>query len=290
MSKKRVSRRLFLAGLAGGGIACGESPSPQRQNQQPPDVTAPLTVYFTGLSLFSHDRGKKEMNVGLLDYNHETVVIARKADVDKAGQDITSRQYQSWNPVGLAINRKDLTHWKTSQFAMSVTSSDSLSVSSPFKIFPLTDLAKKAPELTSRNCQSLLTFRAGQFVGEVRTHSCNHDSVLWEMVKNLGDPSPIKKDVELRDTVKYTVTMSKGSFVVDGTTTINLTGRDVKLWVMQLDKAPGTKSPREIVHCTHYYDLVPGYSEAKFYPRRAAVPETCKAEADVDPIYCTPGE
>lgn len=294
--KNSVTRRTFIAGLAGIGAACGTSSTPVTQQAAAPAAAPvaanhPLTVFFTGLVFFQHDKTASEMRVGLLPHNHETIIVARKADVDRPGTDLTGDQSQSWHPTDLdVINQSELTYWKATHVGFALTSTDPLVVRSPFGVFPLRALAMQAPQLSAANCQSLLTFTHGEFAGKRRPHSCGHDSADWSMVRNLSDSMPKMKDVKLVDTVQYTSQISAGSFTVDGTT-VTLQPKAAKLWVLQLDTA-GTKGkdPREIVHCQHYYDLIAGYDGEKYYPRRDSVPPSCKTQVDVDPIYCTPAE
>jgi hypothetical protein len=284
-----VTRRTFLAGLgaAGATAACNQpelAPPPPVVTK---DATTPLTVYFTGLIVFHHDTTTPAMKVGLLGHGHETVIVARKKDVDTPGKDLTGKQYQTWNPVGLAINKKDLTYWQGTKFELDVTSKDAL-VKTAFSSFPLSTLTGMKPELTTTNCQSLLTLTNGAFAGEIRTHKCEHDDVKWDLVKSLADAAPAQKDLQLIDTVKYTAEITKGSFKMDSTT-VNFKPNNVEIWVLQIDVSGAKKNPREIKHCLHYYSVV-NYSGDKHYPRRGAVPEECKPQADVDPIYCTPAE
>jgi hypothetical protein len=288
-----VSRRTFIAGLAGVAAACGSNRDAGGQGAARGAVF-PLNVRYTGLVFFQHDKGAGRMRVGLLDHNHKTVVIGRKGDVETPGKDLSADDLLSWNPIDLSKDTKQLTYWEGKKLSLSLTSTDPLAVAGPFGVFRLEALAMRPPDLTSDNCQSLLTFQNGRFSGFERPHVCEHNKAKWKMVRNESDLEPKMVDVTLRDTVEHTTTFSAGEFAIDGTT-VKFKSGEVRLWIMQLDARSKEEKeeeldPKEIEHCKHYYELVKDYTGDTFYPRRDSVPADCKFQADADPIYCTPGE
>jgi hypothetical protein len=291
--KHSVSRRTFMAGLAGVAAACGSTRDASNQVAVRGEQF-PLNVRYTGLTFFQHDSRAGRMRVGLLDHNHKTVVIGRKDDVDIPGKDLKPDDVLSWNPIGLSSDTRQLTYWEGKKFSLSLTSIDPLKVAAPFGVFRLQALAMAPADLTAGNCQSLLSFQNGTFAGFDRPHVCDHHTAKWKMVKGESDEAPKMTDVALRDTVEHTVGISAGEFALDDST-VKFKSRDVRLWVMQVDARSKEEreeelDPKEIEHCKHYYDLVKDFSGDRYYPRRDSVPADCKFQADADPIYCTPGE
>jgi hypothetical protein len=283
-----VSRRTFMAGLAGVAAACGSS-SPQVK------TTYPLTVYYTGLIFFKHDKDNSEMRVGFLDYSHKTIIVGRKGDVDTAGRDPSADELLDWNPIGLSNDPRDLTCWEGNKFTFTITSDDSLSVKSPFGVFPLESLAKMPSDVKAdtRGVQSLVTLKNGEFAGHKRAHAlCEHENAKWQMVKDDLDNAPQLSDVMMVDTVRQTAQIEAGGFTIDdggGVTTVKFKPGEVRLWILQHDYSGSVKDPKEILHCQHYYDMVAGYGNGiRYYPRRDdELPKPCR---DALPIYCTPGE
>lgn len=284
-----VSRRTFLAGLAATAASC--STTLQKQS------TVPLTIRYTGLIHFQHDTSSTPpaMKVGLLGNGHRTFVIVEVADVDidpAAVKNPTDDQLTDWHPEGLSTNTTDLHIWDCSKFGLKVDSSDVLKVNAPFGVFPLARLAKKPGELDTGNTQSLLTFSSGTFSGYKRPHpTCEHEKAEWQMIAGPTDTTPVESKVYLVDTVEQTLEVNSASLSIDGVDFNFKTTGEIKVWVMQhMDPPPADPlDPKEIAHCQHYYDLVPGYGSAnRYYPRRDGnLPTGCQ---DAWPIYCTPSE
>lgn len=292
-----VTRRTFIAGLASVGAAACATQPPSGETSQAAAVVArteqpathPLTVYFTGLIFFQPNAS--EMKIGFLGHDHETIVVARKSDVDTPGADLNGDQYQGWNTAELSMDMADLTYWKGTSLAMTVASTEPLTVESPMQLFPLKTLSKMSPTLSAGpggNCQSLLSIKNGDFRGRKRTHSCGHEEADFKMVRNAADTAPVLT-TRLRDTVQYRTQRTAASFAVDGKT-VALKPGNAAIWVLQIDKNGATGDPREIKHAQHYYSLLSGYTGELYYPRRDSIPDSCRVQVDVDPIYCTPAE